>query len=191
MKLNLGCYDRKIHGWINVDIRPEVEPDVVDDAFKLEKFEKNSVDIIYCSHMLEHLTFTEARMALVRWYDLLKEGGILRLAVPDMEAVFAHYFYWKRLPLLHSSLWGSQRHEFDYHKSGWDYETLKDKLEDVGFDNIHRWHPEYTEPHNYIDDYSQAYYPDGYKPMVFKNGNVINLGGKLMSLNIEATKCSQ
>lgn len=191
LKLNLGCYDRKLHGWTNIDIRPEVNPDIVDDAFKLEKFESNTVDIIYCSHMLEHLTFTEAHMALVRWYDLLKDGGILRLAVPDMEAVFAHYFYWKQLPLLYSALWGSQRHEFDYHKSGWDFQTLKEKLEYVGFDNIDRWHPEYTEPHNYIDDYSQAYYPDGHKPMSMKNGNVVRLGGKLMSLNIQGQKCCQ
>jgi ubiquinone/menaquinone biosynthesis C-methylase UbiE len=188
MQLNLGCYDKKIHGFINVDIRPEVGPDLVDDAFKLESIEENSVDLIYCSHMLEHLKFPEAKQALRRWYTLLKDGGILRLAVPDMEAVFAHYFYWRRLPSLYSALWGSQRHEFDFHYSGWDYQTLSDELSLVGFSDIYRWNPEYTEPHKYIDDYSQAYYPDGHKPMVMKNGNVVDLGGKLMSLNIEAVK---
>ena len=50
MKLNLGCYDRKIDGFINVDIREDVEPDVPDDVFKLEKFEKNSADLIYACH---------------------------------------------------------------------------------------------------------------------------------------------
>ena len=49
MKLNLGCYDRKIHGFINVDIRSEVNPDLVDDAFSLTKIENDSVDLIYCN----------------------------------------------------------------------------------------------------------------------------------------------
>ena len=29
IKLNLGCYDRKIYGFVNVDVREDVEPDVV------------------------------------------------------------------------------------------------------------------------------------------------------------------
>jgi SAM-dependent methyltransferase len=188
MKLNLGCYDRKIHGFVNVDIRPEVGPDLVDDAFSLTKIKDDSVDLIYCSHMLEHLTFPKAMIALGRWNAVLKEGGVLRLAVPDMEAIFAHYFYWKKLPLLYSALWGSQRHEFDFHYSGWDYQTLSDALIGAGFSSVRRWSPETTDPHMYIDDYSHAYYPDGHRPMAMKNGNTVDLGGKLMSLNLEAIK---
>lgn len=188
VKLNIGCFDKKIHGFVNIDIRSEVGPDVVDDGFKLDKFENDSVDLIYCSHMLEHLNFDCAIKAVSRWYDVLKTNGVLRIAVPDMDAVFAHYFYWKDLKLLRSSLWGSQRHDFDYHRCGWDESTLTEVLIEAGFKQCKRWSPENTIPHNYIDDYSQAYYPDGHKPMVLGNGKRIDLGGKLMSLNIEAIK---
>ena len=188
MKLNLGCFDKKLPGFTNIDIREDVEPDVVDDAFTLKKFNKNSVELIYCSHMLEHLTFKEADRAIHRWFDVLKKGGTLRLAVPDMEAVFAHYFYWKDLKLLYSALWGSQRHEFDYHRNGWDEQTLSEKLKEVGFSEVRRWDWQNTEPHNYIDDYSQAYYPDYHKTVFMANGQEVNLGGKLMSLNLEAIK---
>lgn len=61
LKLNLGCYNRKIHGFVNVDIREETEPDVVDDISKLEKFSCNSVDLIYSCHSFEHLNFNDAR----------------------------------------------------------------------------------------------------------------------------------
>ncbi len=190
IKLNLGCYGKKFPDFINIDIRPEAEPDVVDNAFTLETLEdfKGKVNLIYSSHMLEHLSFVDARKALERWFDLLAEGGVLRLAVPDMEAVFAHYFYWKNMKELKSALWGSQRHEFDFHKCGWTQESLTEELIDVGFTNVKKWEPHLTQPHAYIDDYSQSYYPHGSKTVALANGKIIDSGGKLMSLNLEAVK---
>ena len=186
--LNLGCFNKKLPGFINVDIRPEVEPDVVDDAFKLKSFKANSVDLIYSSHMLEHLDFKDSKKALKRWFDILKYDGILRLAVPDMTAAFAHYFYWGDLKLMYSNLWGSQRHDFDYHKSGYDKKTLTEKLHEAGFKEVREWDWQTTSPHNYVDDYSQAYYPDFCKKNILGNGTEVDLGGKLMSLNLEAIK---
>ena len=39
MKLNLGCFNKQLPGFVNVDIREDVKPDVVDSAFTLKKFE--------------------------------------------------------------------------------------------------------------------------------------------------------
>lgn len=175
-KLHLGCFHKKIHGFINVDIREEVSPDVVDDVFKLEKFADNSVDLIYASHVLEHADIKTAQQTLKNWFRALKSGGVLRLAVPDMERHFAHYFYYRDLDKLKSALWGSQRHEFDVHKSGWDEATIKRDLENVGFIFKGRYNWKQTE-HFFIDDYSQAYYPHMDKE-----------NGMLMSLNVEAIK---
>ena len=176
IKLNLGCFNRRIPGFTNVDIREEVEPDLLDNVFKLEKIKDNSVDLIYACHVLEHANFNESDMALKRWHDVLKSGGTLRVAVPDMEAHFSHYFYHKDLKALHSAFWGSQRHPYDYHKNGWDFQKLKEDLMAVGFSNIKRYDWRNTD-HFYIDDYSQSYYPHMDKE-----------NGKLMSLNVEAIK---
>jgi predicted SAM-dependent methyltransferase len=176
MKLNLGCYDRKIHGFVNVDIREDVEPDVVDNVFKLEKFKESSVDLIYACHVLEHADYKESELALRRWFAVLKKGGVLRLAVPDMEAHFAHYYYHKDLRLLHSTFWGSQRHAYDYHKNGWDFKKLKEDLKEAGFSIVKKYDWQKTE-HFYVDDYSQTYFPHMDKEK-----------GKLMSLNVEAKK---
>jgi predicted SAM-dependent methyltransferase len=188
INLNLGCYGKKLPDFVNVDIRKEANPDIVDNAFTLKKFKNESVDLIYCSHMLEHLDFKEADEAIKRWYQLLKKDGVLRIAVPDMKSAFAHYFYWGDLKLLYSNLWGSQRHEFDYHKSGYDEITLTEKLLSIGFKKVKKWDWQTTYPHNYIDDYSQAYYPDFHKKNKLANGKTADLGGKLMSLNLEAIK---
>ena len=176
MKLNLGCYNRKIQGFTNVDIRANVEPDIVDDVFKLNSFKENSVDLIYACHVLEHANYKESDQALRRWFVVLKKGGVLRLAVPDMEAHFAHYYYHKDLRLLHSTFWGSQKHEYDYHKNGWDFRKLKEDLEAAGFSMIKKYDWRETE-HFYVDDYSQTYYP-----------HLDKTNGKLMSLNVEAIK---
>lgn len=173
MNLNLGCFNKKLPGFVNVDIREEVNPDVVDDCFTLKKFDAGSADLIYCCHMLEHLDYKEAAIALARWKEVLKPGGILRLSVPDLEATFAHYFYHKDLNKLMHTIYGSQRHQFDYHKNGWDFDRLKSNLEEVGFKGIAKWDWRTTDPHSYCDDYSQAYCPH------------MDKTGKLMSLNVE------
>ena len=176
IKLNLGCYNRKMNGFVNVDIRPDVDPDVVDNVFTLESFEDESVDLIYACHVLEHGDYKETDLALKRWNSVLKPGGILRLAVPDMEAHFAHYYYHRDLRLLHSTFWGSQKHPYDYHKNGWDFKKLKEDLGKSGFNRVRRYDWRETE-HFYVDDYSQTYFP-----------HLDKEDGKLMSLNVEAKK---
>jgi hypothetical protein len=49
-------------------------------------------------------------------------------------------------------------------------------MEEAGFKNVKRYDWKKTE-HFYVDDYSQAYLP-----------HMDKLNGKLMSLNVEATK---
>ena len=50
-----------------------------------------TVDAIYASHMLEHLDRAEARSFLAECRRVLKPGGILRLAVPDLRTAAYQY----------------------------------------------------------------------------------------------------
>lgn len=45
----------------------------------------NSADAIYASHVWEHLYFDEALFAISECHRILKPGGILRLAVPNLR----------------------------------------------------------------------------------------------------------
>ncbi len=47
--------------------------------------ETGSVDAIYSSHMMEHLDRSEARAFLAECLRVLRPGGVLRLAVPDLR----------------------------------------------------------------------------------------------------------
>lgn len=54
-------------------------------------FSSNSVDVVYHSHLLEHLDREIARTFLSEVLRVLKPGGIQRIVVPDMEKVCRAY----------------------------------------------------------------------------------------------------
>ena len=61
------------------------------DATKKFNFSNNSVDIIYTSHMLEHLSKNAANHFIKECNRVLKKGGILRIVVPDMKKIVDDY----------------------------------------------------------------------------------------------------
>ncbi len=176
MKLHLGCGDKIIEGFVNVDVRNLPGVNVVCDIHELSMFDKNSIDLIYASHVLEHTGRKEYTDILKNWYNVLNDGGTLRIAVPDMEKVFDHYHKNKNLRVLLGFLYGGQTYQENYHYCGWDYQTLSEDLLKIGFKKVKRYDWRKTE-HSHIDDFSQCYLPHMDKD-----------NGMLMSLNIEAIK---
>ena len=150
-----------------MDIDPANEPDVVADCFYPYPAarEWKNVELIYACHVLEHCCRVNVVEVLGNWLEILKPGGILRLAVPDLSAVFKRYardsHYHNKtedLTELLGFLYGGQRNEHDYHKMGWDEATLTRDLKAVGFSEVRRWDWRTTE-HAGVDDYSQSYLP--------------------------------
>jgi predicted SAM-dependent methyltransferase len=188
MKINLGCYDKKLPGFTNIDIRPEANPDIVDDAFELKTISNNSVELIYSSHMLEHLNYEDAKSALKLWYSKLIDGGILRLAVPDFEAICKRYIYTGNINELLHSICGSQKHDFDYHYNVFDETRLRNLLLEAGFKSVSKYNWWERTPHNYCDDFSQSYIPATERTIALSHGRVIHGQAILMSLNLEAIK---
>jgi predicted SAM-dependent methyltransferase len=177
MKLHLGCGYKKLDGFVNVDIRPETKCDILDDVATLKNFRDNSADMIYACHVLEHFTRTQYLDVLKRWTEILKSGGVLRVSVPDLYKV-SELHYTKKYPLkkLMGFLYGGQNYSENFHYIGFDFDTLKEDLEELGYKDVKIWNWKEVE-HGGVDDYSQAYLPH----MDKENGH-------LMSLNVEATK---
>ena len=61
------------------------------DATKKFNFDNNSVDVIYTSHMLEHLSKNSANHFIKECNRVLKKGGILRIVVPDIKKIVDDY----------------------------------------------------------------------------------------------------
>lgn len=114
INLNLGCGAVRPKNWINTDsslnasvqkipligkkvskLFNNVEYDdsnfIYMNLNKKWKFKDNTVDIVYASHLFEHLTLQSADLFLKEAYRTLKPGGILRIVVPDLYQISTKY----------------------------------------------------------------------------------------------------
>ena len=177
VKLHLGCGDIHLPGYTNVDIRPLPGVDLVCDCRALGVPDE-SVDLIYSCALIEEFGRFEWVDVLRHWFAKLRPGGLLRLSTSDFEAVCEWYCQTRSMDHLFGLVVGGQRHEHSRHGMVFDFQTLKAGLKDAGFVNVHRYDWRQTDVGLWgIDDYSQAYLPHMDKE-----------NGKLMALNVEATK---
>jgi len=87
MKLNLGCGNKILTGYTNVDIVDErngMVPDINCDITDLKVFEDNSADEILTVHVIEHFYYWEIPAVLNEWKRVLKPGGTLITETPDL-----------------------------------------------------------------------------------------------------------
>lgn len=77
MKVHLGCGDKKMPGWVNCDIDPQVHPDKMFDLNGKWPFKDSSVDEIYSEFVGEHVR--DLNNFISESYRILKRGGKLRL----------------------------------------------------------------------------------------------------------------
>lgn len=174
MKLHIGCGKVYLHGWVNVDIFSNTAADLCCDITRIP-YAAESFDLIYASHVLEHVHRHMVIATLQHWRELLKTGGILRLAVPDFTAICNRYQETGLLSELMGLLYGGQNYARNSHTVIFDALTLNLALQKVGFNVIQPWDWRKTE-HAEYDDFSRAYLPHR------------DVNGMLMSLNLEAVK---
>ena len=107
--INLGCGQRLHPAWVNVDISPQ-QPGVIRcDLSRGIPFADNSFDAAYHSHVLEHIRRPEALPFLRECCRVLKPGGILRVATPDLERICRIY-----LEKLGRATTGEAPHDYDW-----------------------------------------------------------------------------
>ncbi len=177
MKLHLGCGNRYLPGFFHIDaINYDGHIDYVGDIAKLNFIETNSVEEIYASHVLEHFKRHQIEEVLNEWNRVLQINGILRIAVPNFEAIVNHYNQHKDISKLIGLLYVGQTYDYNFHHVCFDFISLKELLEKSNYKSVKEYDWRTFLPDTF-DDYSKSYLPH----LDFENGT-------LMSLNIIAEK---
>ena len=89
--LNLGCGHRLHPAWINVDYVATEAGVMAYDLMHGIPFSDESVDVVYHSHFLEHLSRAAAETFVHECFRVLRPQGLLRVVVPDLENVVRAY----------------------------------------------------------------------------------------------------
>lgn len=174
--VHIGCGEINAPGFVNVDARRYRHIHFVTKKItRLSMFPANSVELIYMSHILEHVkrdellaTLSEMRRALVR-------GGTLRISVPDFDYITEIYFSNNReISAIEQPLMGGQDYAFNFHYTVFNRPYLENLLHKSGFSVVRQWDPTYVENHDFEDWASRN----------------VEIGGKVypISLNVEAVK---
>lgn len=119
LRLHLGSHARAVPGWENLDSSPNVYLSrvpalqralrgarILDEHQAATRFPRNvvhadvrkglryadaSAAYVYSSHMIEHLARWQALELVRECRRVLRTGGVLRLATPDLEAWIREY----------------------------------------------------------------------------------------------------
>jgi predicted SAM-dependent methyltransferase len=97
--LNLGCGNKYHQDWNNINFASltdklfKKDPNIIYyDLRKGIPFQDECFDVVYHSHFLEHLERQKAIEIISESYRVLKNGGITRIVVPDLEYLAREYF---------------------------------------------------------------------------------------------------
>jgi predicted SAM-dependent methyltransferase len=174
--VHVGCGQKSSPEFINIDAQPFAHVHIVtDDITSLADFETGTVDLIYMCHVLEHIKGDDLRKVLSEMRRALKDGGVLRISVPDFDALIKVYdASGKDMNSIRRQLMGGQDHQYNIHYSVFNHQRLAELLKEAGFQKVVPWDPDHCQYHNFKDRASRK----------------MNVNGKeyMISLNLEAVK---
>lgn len=98
----------------------------------------NSVQILYCSHFLEHLNKPDGARFIAECYRVLAKGGLMRLVLPDLDIAIKQFQTKPAEKVLDLFFYTSDYADFAAHKYNYNFKLLATLLKKVGFKNIER-----------------------------------------------------
>lgn len=88
-KLQIGAGPNEFPGWLNADFSPRSRSAIFMDATQPFPLPGASFDFIFSEHMIEHVPFEQGQKMIAECFRVLKPGGTIRIATPNLENVAA------------------------------------------------------------------------------------------------------
>ena len=139
-KVNYGCGEVLLKGWINVDIMPanKIERNgniyYEMDLTKKHPFPDNSLEFAFAEDFIEHLSQADAVIFLTEIYRTLKKEGILRLSFPGFFEVLAKHF--REVSYEQAKEMRAEAYIRHSHKHFFCFEELRQLCYHIGFRNV-------------------------------------------------------
>ena len=153
-RLHLGAELFVLPDWFNTDLDPRSQGIYYVDATEPLPFPNASFDFIFFEHMIEHIPFADGLKLLGECRRILRGGGVVRVATPDLSNILAllsasrseteAYLSWAvetfdtvpkspfpKAPGVINNFFRSWGHQFIY-----DAETLRTAMEQAGLIGI-------------------------------------------------------
>ena len=158
--------------WEILNIQPSPTVDHVGDAKDLSRFDDETFDELYASHVVEHFDYKETLLEVFKeWYRVLKPEGKLYISVPDLYILCQLFQKRKELESkdrfqIMRMIFGGHMDQYDYHYVGLDVDILSSYLGQAGFRKLEK-----------VEDFG-----------VFKDTSLLRVAGVPISLNVIAFK---
>ncbi len=169
-KLHLGGTQRK-EGWQLMNALPGDHVDHLGDIRDLSRFADERFDVVYASHVLEHLGYQrDLPKVLAGIARVLRPGGRFFVSVPDLGVLTRIFAARNATPQIRFDvmrmMFGGQLDEFDFHFVGFWDDYLASLLFEHGFTGVYR-----------VPTFG-----------LFEDTSNMAFGGHLISLNMVAVK---
>ena len=169
-KLQIGCQLNLLPDWLNTDLIPFPPGVVYLDATKRFPFPDQTFDYVFSEHLIEHLSYKSSCFMLRECFRVLKPGGKLRTATPNLRALVAllaeDISDIQRQYILSTNAWAlgleseslephhavltfnCLMHLDGEHRFIWDFVTLRAVLAEIGFTDILETEPGVSDDTN-------------------------------------------
>ncbi len=143
MKLHLGCGQRYLEGYVNIDYplteHSVQQKSVADELADLKelRYKSGSVDEVRLHHVFEHFSRATACAFLAGWNSWLKQGGTVRIEVPDFEktgkVALSKWSSLKEKSVAIRHIFGSQEAHWAVHYQGYTPTSLSAFVKQFGY----------------------------------------------------------
>lgn len=143
IKLNFGCGEHILGGWLNVDGWDRPGVDFVHDLRQSLPLADDCCKFIFTEHVLEHIELQFRTQVLRELYRLLEPGGVLRIVGPSCAPFARAYashdmtFFARAVPEANSAAAALNEIFINhFHRFVDDFESFAGSLKEAGFENV-------------------------------------------------------
>lgn len=142
-RLQLGAGTNIFPGWFNTDAAPASTDVFFLDSTRTFPFDDGVLSCVYSEHHLEHLSLPGGLATLRECHRVLRVGGTIRIATPDLNAI---------VRLLDEELTTEQQRYVDFIAERYLHPDMPRSVAAVVNNAFHNWGHQFLYDHNTLAD---------------------------------------